>query len=74
MNKPDVAETHARKVCNGQCCPLHTPTGFTLYLLGLVIGIFATWPYKIIGLGILIALLIQAKGGLNVSASQTPKT
>ncbi|MFH0861963.1 MAG: hypothetical protein V1875_02930 [Candidatus Altiarchaeota archaeon] len=57
--EPSVTKTG--KTCKDGCCPLQTPGGMALYLIGLSVGILAPWPYSLIGLVILIALFCKAR-------------
>ncbi len=48
-------------LCEGSSCPLQTKKGLALYLVGLVIGVFAPFPFQIVGLVILVSLFMGAK-------------
>ncbi|MBU0762573.1 MAG: hypothetical protein KKD39_06065 [Candidatus Altiarchaeota archaeon] len=47
--KPDIVKSKDAKVCETGMCPISTPLGFILYSVGLLMGIFADYPYKTIG-------------------------
>jgi hypothetical protein len=66
MTEPDKEKTTNTKTCDSRCCPLQTSKGFAIFLLGLTVGVFAPWPYQIIGIVILVALFAQAKGMIKV--------
>lgn len=36
-------------VCAGPGCPLCTPSGLALFLVGFMVVFYTDWPYQIIG-------------------------
>ena len=48
------------KICEGPNCPLCTRQGLATYLLGLIVGLYAPWPYNLLGVPIMLLSFVAA--------------
>jgi len=58
-SKPEVIKPEGAKVCAGPACPLCTPLGLAMFLVGFMTVFYAPQPYNAIGWVVVILAYVQ---------------
>ncbi|MBD3387913.1 MAG: hypothetical protein GF416_02590 [Candidatus Altiarchaeales archaeon] len=58
--EPEVIHSPNSKVCVSPGCPLCTPLGLALFLVGFMVVFYTDWPYQVFGWLTLALAYLQA--------------
>jgi hypothetical protein len=62
--EPEAVRPEGAKTCQGPVCPLYTPLGLAMFLVGFMTVFYAPRPYKIIGWVVVILAYIKGFFGV----------